>query len=157
MASVSIQFHPSAPATYCTRYTQRSVVGTGSCLWPFHSAKEKHEEVILVVVELEPEVVFDSESVFSVQLGPVLLPDARVEVVEEGLGVEEGRVEILGLGPGLSLPLDFVKVELDVRGSAFGLDVIGFLLGCRSSSILPPDHPASLEREVVRPLSISSS
>lgn len=38
MVSVVTQFHASAAAVYWQRYSQRSVVGTGWCLCPFHSA-----------------------------------------------------------------------------------------------------------------------
>lgn len=44
IASVVVQFHPSEPAVYCTRYSHLSLVGTGSCLWPFHSATVSLDE-----------------------------------------------------------------------------------------------------------------
>lgn len=92
MLSVAVQFQASLPAAYWTAYSQRSVVGTGSCLWPFHSANAVPAGVAngSVFGPVFLEVVFRPRTP-TVGAAPLDPPDNELED-----GISSVAVEVVG-------------------------------------------------------------
>jgi len=112
-----MQFHPSAPAWYWTRYSQLSVSGIGWCLWPFHSATENFDGVFLIV---EPLSSIGSS---------VVLPPVRIE---EGLAFDAVRLPVVDpVGVVLGIVLVAVLEEIsraEDASTSGAVDVVVFIV-----------------------------